>query len=411
MATFKHISSKNADYGAAEQYLTFEHDEFTMAFVILLSACGISAPPKSSSTSPEQTSSQPTNIASAYSTLTTLEPYSNLRYLDFVNGSRQRYELNEYNSEEIYTYTFNQDTILEGNAALQSQILEEGKNPGLGIIELHNQGITGKNVNVAIIDQPMLTDHPEFAGKITSYYDTGCETDTNSGSMHGPAVTSILAGTTTGVAPDVKVWFAAVPSWKADSKYYADALNWIVSENQKLPEDEKIRLVSVSAAPSGEGSPFTENLQMWDDAVKAAQEMNILVLDCRTNENTGFIFPCFFDPTDRENVSLCSGGFPTAPNPLPDYLHYICAPCAYRTMAEEYTADKPSYQYWGQGGLSWSIPYCAGVLALGWQVRPDLSPEEIIRILFETAASGKDSSRIIDPPSFIKAVRNFTPST
>ena len=30
LATFKHISSKNADYGAAEQYLTFEHDEFTM---------------------------------------------------------------------------------------------------------------------------------------------------------------------------------------------------------------------------------------------------------------------------------------------------------------------------------------------------------------------------------------------
>ena len=30
MATFKHISSKNADYGAAEQYLTFEHDEFSM---------------------------------------------------------------------------------------------------------------------------------------------------------------------------------------------------------------------------------------------------------------------------------------------------------------------------------------------------------------------------------------------
>ena len=30
MATFKHISSKNADYGAAEAYLTFEQDEFTM---------------------------------------------------------------------------------------------------------------------------------------------------------------------------------------------------------------------------------------------------------------------------------------------------------------------------------------------------------------------------------------------
>ena len=30
MATFKHISSKNANYGDAEKYLTFAHDEFTM---------------------------------------------------------------------------------------------------------------------------------------------------------------------------------------------------------------------------------------------------------------------------------------------------------------------------------------------------------------------------------------------
>ena len=30
MATFKHISSKNANYGDAEKYLTFAHDEFSM---------------------------------------------------------------------------------------------------------------------------------------------------------------------------------------------------------------------------------------------------------------------------------------------------------------------------------------------------------------------------------------------
>ena len=30
MSTFKHISSKNANYGDAEKYLTFAHDEFTM---------------------------------------------------------------------------------------------------------------------------------------------------------------------------------------------------------------------------------------------------------------------------------------------------------------------------------------------------------------------------------------------
>jgi hypothetical protein len=30
LAILKHISSKNANYGDAEKYLTFEHDEFTM---------------------------------------------------------------------------------------------------------------------------------------------------------------------------------------------------------------------------------------------------------------------------------------------------------------------------------------------------------------------------------------------
>ena len=34
MATLKRINSKNADYGAAEQYLLFEHDEFTMKPVL-----------------------------------------------------------------------------------------------------------------------------------------------------------------------------------------------------------------------------------------------------------------------------------------------------------------------------------------------------------------------------------------
>ena len=34
LAILKHISSKNADYGAAEQYLLFQHDEFTMKPVL-----------------------------------------------------------------------------------------------------------------------------------------------------------------------------------------------------------------------------------------------------------------------------------------------------------------------------------------------------------------------------------------
>lgn len=61
----------------------------------------------------------------------------------------------------------------------------------------------------------------------------------------------------------------------------------------------------------------------------------------------------------------------------------------------------PSYQYTEQGGLSWGIPYAAGVLTLGWQVNPELGNNEIIEILFDTAATAHDGSCIINPTAFV----------
>jgi subtilisin family serine protease len=305
---------------------------------------------------------------------------------------------------DFITFTFNEGTVLKGNEKLQDEIMNNGKNPGLGIIELHEEGITGKGINVAIIDQNLLLDHPEFDGKIAKYYDTGCEQAADSGSMHAPAVTSILVGNTIGVAPDAKVYFAAAPSWTGDSEYYAKGLYWIIEENKKLPENEKIRVVSVSAAPSGYGSPFLKNLKMWDEAVLAAQDEGILVLDCRSGEKTGIIAPAFYDPEDPNNVSMCTGGFPTSTYVVPS--SQIGVPTSYRTVAEEYVEASPSYQYTGQGGLSWGIPYAAGVLALGWQVNPALDNDQIIQILFNTCSVANDGSNIINPIAFIDAIKN-----
>ena len=330
-----------------------------------------------------------------------VKPYDDIRYIPPIMP-KQVYDENEYNKNDIITYTFNQGTILKGNEELQAQVMENGKNPGLGIRKLHDKGITGKGVNVAIIDQNLLLDHPEFAGKIAAYYDTGCEQDENSSSMHAPAVTSILVGNTIGVAPDAKVYFAAAPSWKTDSEFYAKGLNWIIEENKKLPVDEKIRVVSVSAAPSGVGSPFTKNQYMWDEAVLAAQKERILVLDCNS-----IIYPAYYDPTDPDDVSKCKGGFPKSEYPyLPHVIQitHIGVPCSYRTVAEEYRKGEFSYQYTGQGGLSWGIPYAAGVLALGWQVNPSLDKDKIVQILFDTCTKANDGSNIINPVAFIDAV-------
>ena len=44
------------------------------------------------------------------------------------------------------------------------------------------------------------------------------------------------------------------------------------------------------------------------------------------------------------------------------------------------------YVYYCQGGLSWSIPYLAGLYALACQVKPDITPELFWRTALETGA-------------------------
>jgi subtilisin family serine protease len=326
--------------------------------------------------------------------------------------SENRVAAGTFKPEDVATFTFNESTVFEGGEELQKQIMENGKNPGLGVRALHASGITGKSVSVAIIDQNLFTDHPEFKDKIAAYWahpDMPAES-TEMGSMHGPAVASLLAGETVGTAPGARLYYAAVPSWDGDSKVYADALNWIMETNKTLPESEKIRIVSISAAPSGEGSSFEKNLDLYDKAVAEAQAQGILVLDCRSDAKTGLVMPGFYDRAEPDNVEKMRAGFANEPSDidLAGIAGYpvIVAPTGYRTMAEEYENSKPSYQYWGSGGLSWAIPYASGVLAMGLEVNPKLTGEELAALLIQSAHVGEYGNRLIDPPAFIVAVRN-----
>lgn len=45
-------------------------------------------------------------------------------------------------------------------------IMELGKNPGLGIRALHEKVITGKGINIAIVDYTLLVDHEEYCNQI-----------------------------------------------------------------------------------------------------------------------------------------------------------------------------------------------------------------------------------------------------
>jgi serine protease AprX len=353
-------------------------------------------------TSTAQRGSSETGKTSKDSTLRRLELVESVEEFDDVrNKDLSKLDLSK-GKRLIRTLQFNQKTIWPSSENMPvgvdpNQLLTSGMNPGLGVRELHHQGITGKGVNVAIIDQPMYLDHPEFVGKIAAYYDTGCGEE--SSSMHGPAVTSLLVGTNCGTAPDAQVYYAAAPSWKRDAAYEAKALDWIIQQNENLPISEKIRVVSVSAAPS---SPNTrdKNRHMWPQACARAEAAGIMVLDC--TEERGFIGKCWYNSRVPESIASCTPGHPKEGAYFPP--DHILAPAWGRTVAEESKKGDFGYIY-GRGGVSWTIPYCAGVLALGWQIRPDLTPEQMRELLFESAHTKKDGAKIINPKKFIRLVQ------
>jgi serine protease AprX len=336
------------------------------------------------------------NLNSVQDNQETISSYQDVRWRDL-----QKFE-SQLNSSIIKTFWFNEKTVWpEKYLAYSKSLIIKGKNPGLGIRQLHQQGITGKGVAIAIIDQNICLDHPEFVNKIVEYHDVGCNMPSNQSSMHGPAVASLLVGDSIGTAPDAKLYFVAAPSWNQDAKYEADALNWIIAKNSSLPDGEKIRAVSISSDPSG--PDFTKNIADWDSTYVHAVNAGILIIDC--TQNHGITAPCYYDIDDPDNVGTCTLGLPG--EVFTNDTNRICIPVSLRTTAEEYIEGNFSYQFFGKGGLSWAEPYLVGVIALGWQVRPDISGDEMIRLVRKSAYLTNSGALIIQPKAFIDSVKAF----
>ena len=62
------------------------------------------------------------------------------------------------------------------------------------------------------------------------------------------------------------------------------------------------------------------------------------------------------------------------------------------------------FDFYGSGGLSWGMPYIAGVAALGRQIKPNLSNDEIINMLYNTGTSFHEG-KLINPVAFIDEIK------
>ncbi|MGB7539280.1 MAG: S8 family serine peptidase [Anaerolineales bacterium] len=299
------------------------------------------------------------------------------------------------------------------------RIMELGRNPGLGIRALHALGITGRGVGIAIIDQTLVADHREYAGRLRLYEEVGYGLDSPA-SMHGPAVASIAVGKTVGVAPEADLYFIADSmctgenSDSADYACLAKSVRRIMDINQSLPEGRKIRVLSISIGWGPDAKGYEEIM----DAVRAANAAGIFVVTTSLEVTNGLsLCPLGREPlADPDEFSSYEPGLFLVKDPNRRVFAQITIlqnNCLWVTMDSRTTAEysgPDDYVFSRAGGMSWSVPYVAGIYALAAQVQPDITPEQFWSLALSTGRTVWNGQTlilgpIVDPQALIAALQ------
>jgi hypothetical protein len=271
-------------------------------------------------------------------------------------------------------------------------ILEMGKNPGLGLRALHQRGIDGRGVGIAIIDQALLSEHPQYAARLQYYGEINLPAHW-SAAMHASAVASLAVGQTCGVAPGADLYYigsttqdrsvsADDPGW--NFTYYAEAIRRILQINQQLPEARRIRVIAIQTGWAPEQSGYEEiNL-----AVQQARQEGIFVVSSSLDRTYDLHFDGLGrDPRrDPDDFTSYEPGYFWAPgfyaNPSEQPGNALLVPMDGRSFAgytglQDFTFARP-------GGWSWAIPYIAGAYALAAQVESSITPERFWELALQT---------------------------
>lgn len=324
-----------------------------------------------------------------------------IRSVDYTNK-----DLSKYSAENI---SFDSGTLfpLDTNKWPANfnpyQIMETHKNPGLNVRNLHAQGIDGTGMSMAIIDQP-LSPHNEYNDNLV-HYEEFLVYSGQPGSMHGPAVASIAVGKTVGVAPKAKLYYFAADladgkfendeTKSRTSKYYAVALDKIIEINKTLPDNEKIVVVSVSAAPGWSRDP-----EIWEKALEKAKQAGIFVTTTQLEQEYGLRDNGVYRFVSQEPDNFESyrqTNWQSGRNiPIETQRNTLCFPMDHRTTAAPNGIN--DYVHYASGGWSWMKPFEAGVYVLAKQVKPDITPEEFFKVGLETGYYSETAKCILVNP-------------
>lgn len=271
-------------------------------------------------------------------------------------------------------------------------VLELGRNPGLGVRAVHARGITGAGVGIGIVDQTLLVEHVEYRERLRSYeelHSYGLEAQ-----MHGPAVASIAVGKSVGVAPGADLYYVAATSgtyegrtFQRDYQWLGKAIERLLEINTRLPAGRKIRVISVSLGWSSNTNGVPGVLA----AIERATAANVFVITTSLERTHRISFQGLGrDPNaDPDRVAAYrpgafwsghfwgGGRFPPGKR--------LLVPMDSRTVASPAAADE--YVHYAAGGLSWSVPWVAGLYALACQVKPAITPDQFWKEALDTGST------------------------
>jgi subtilisin family serine protease len=316
----------------------------------------------------------------------------------FIGRDFSKKDLSSLSAPFMALQAFDQETRWPGKEGLPASFdpkawLEAARHPGLGVSRLHESGVTGAGVSIALIDKPIRASHSELAGRIAYTEVFGDDPRPQPLHFHGLACASILAGRSCGVAPGARLYYFAVPDNGRNFLNYSKAVDALVALNAALPAAERIRLVSISDGNVGSYG------KEWSAALGKLREAGVAVVYSAPGVLSGFAWggcPPFLDRDDPSNYAR-------SPYFEKPQKGKIIIPADYRSTASN--AGDGTYVYWGRGGYSWAMPYAAGLAALAWQLRPGLEYPEIEGMLRKTAAAKADGEKVVMPEAFIAEVR------
>lgn len=355
-------------------------------------------------------------------------------YLDLRGYNLQSVDLSQ-SKEDILGCDFDSQTLWPEKLPEgfnPTEYLDFHKDPGLGLKKLHEKGITGKGINIAFIDYALLIDHEQYKGRV-KYYDV-VHSSMMLAQMHASAVVSIAAGKDTGVAPEADIFAIESENYditseimEEDFTWTAQAIDKIIEINKQLPENDKIRVLSIS----GGGAPERKGYDEFIAAINRAKEEKIFVVTLNLFETYAdkFYFQgldinplCDKNDLSAYRVTEWNEWLSKVEHVKGTKEYYIekfmkkkpkeilLLPIDSKTVASQ--GGNEDYVFYRQGGWSWCMPYIAGLYALCCQVDKDITPEEFWTKALETGDERSFENdgvscigKIVNPEKLIEAVK------